>query len=411
MRANTASEHQTGMPLLLTSLDDLETTVSRSLSSADVSRIRIALEGVTDCVHPLRWSSIGQRRLMGQHRHQWLKVIAAFTLHPQTEGAVHDGPHPRWCKRLQRVCACCNSSRIIDTPNGVRVSATVCKDRCCPRCACARAKRIADRFSELIVKMDSPRMITLTLRDDGCTLAERLTRLMQSFRKLRALPWWKSRVRGGVYAVEVTRGSKLDHWHCHLHLVVDGEYMPQGELSRAWEKVTGDSRIVDIRAVFSAAKTAHYIGEYIGKPIGWDRWRIVDVAEFAAAMHGKRLAHSFGSLHNAKSEKSDELEQPRLARTLCKVSELHQWIEFGCAHAIAAADLMQQIRGPISVVVRHELDHRSPPPIHDLTPDLSCELAGLLDLASDAARERREPTPPPRRKPDPYIPRLLDPDR
>jgi len=64
--------------------------------------------------------------------------------------------------------------------------------------------------------------------------------------------------RGGGYAIEITWNARYG-WHVHLHSLVDGGYVPQAEIAAAWAEVTGDGRIVDIRAVRNPRQVFKYI--------------------------------------------------------------------------------------------------------------------------------------------------------
>lgn len=56
-------------------------------------------------------------------------------------------------------------------------------------------------------------------------------------------------VTAAVTSMEVTYNAERKTWHPHAHLLVEGDYLPQDELARAWEALTGDSRIVWIESV------------------------------------------------------------------------------------------------------------------------------------------------------------------
>lgn len=55
----------------------------------------------------------------------------------------------------------------------------------------------------------------------------------------------------------------------HAHLLVDMPYVPQPVISKAWEKITKDSYIVDIRRA-GKKKGLYYVAKYMGKPVFCD---------------------------------------------------------------------------------------------------------------------------------------------
>jgi len=95
--------------------------------------------------------------------------------------------------------------------------------------------------------------------------------------------------------LELTRNGVTGLWHPHLHLIVEGTYMPVGELSRRWLAVTGDSPIVDISLVRDDAAVARYVAKYLCKAI--PAVIVRDPASLDAAMlalKGRRTITTFG---------------------------------------------------------------------------------------------------------------------
>lgn len=400
------SDKQTGVPSS-SSLDPFETSGRRSPPTADVHSLRIWCEAELGGLHPLRGASTEQRRIFGRDWDQMLRVAAAFTLHPPTDDVVHEGVHPKWCKRLKRVCECCRLQRlVVREGGGAALRATPCRDRCCPRCASARAKRVADRIAQLVKRMNAPRFITLTIETDGLGLSEAMAKLTESWRRLRRQPEWKERVKGGVYTVEVTRGKDGDRWHPHLHAIVDGDFFLQRMLSDCWLRVTGDSPIVDIRAVIDRRNVAEYIGRYVGKPIGWASWKLEELSEFARAMQGKRLVHTFGNLHNVKCDPPDELLDVKGDRKLCRVRELYEMVERGIPDALNAWEIMQQLRGPMGAITRRARHSGECPICRDATEE---DLRSIADHLRNAIAERRRREMPTVRPPSPPHPTLTYP--
>jgi hypothetical protein len=91
---------------------------------------------------------------------------------------------------------------------------------------------------------------------------------------------------GGFMSVEVAGAV-------HLHVLGYLPFVPQAWLSSAWLAVTGDSPIVDVRAVRGATADAlREVVKYIGKAIGTgDTDRAV---ETWAAMKGRQVRRPWG---------------------------------------------------------------------------------------------------------------------
>lgn len=111
----------------------------------------------------------------------------------------------------------------------------------------------------------SLRMITLTALNYGGSLRDQIDKLKKDFRRLRQRKSWKQHVYWGVAVIEVTRNHATRTWHAHIHAIYAGEYYPHDELSSEWHKVTGDSYVVDIRAIKDKERALQYVTKYATK--------------------------------------------------------------------------------------------------------------------------------------------------
>ena len=112
-----------------------------------------------------------------------------------------------------------------------------CKLRYCPVCGVGLARDLEKRVTKIVARMRSPRFLTLTV-PSGPDLKERLDFLRKAFQRLRRSKVWKRYVRGGVAVLEITGGRRRG-WHPHVHVIVDGKFIPKPELVVAWQKATG----------------------------------------------------------------------------------------------------------------------------------------------------------------------------
>lgn len=212
----------------------------------------------------------------------------------------------------------CGACLWLQTEKGsgeLHLTANTCKDRWCQPCQAVRASQMAEAL-EITIADRPTRFVTLTLRASPTPLVDQLNRLFHSFSVLIRRAFWKAHVVGGAAFVEVKVGERSGLWHPHLHLLVEGSYIPQRELSQEWLAVTGDSSIVDVRKVDSYADRARYVTKYVTKPACTEVLNDPDrLDEMMIALRGRRLCTTFGSwrgvkLHPAKSE-APELQPVR----------------------------------------------------------------------------------------------------
>lgn len=199
---------------------------------------------------------------------------------------------------LERFASCGSGYWLLrdrKNPDSYRLALNCCHSRWCVPCQVARGSVIA-RNVAAATQNTTVRLLTLTLRASSAPLAETFDRLIRSFRKLRSLPTWKQHVAGALAFFEITRGQRTDHWHVHVHLLAHGKYWPRCELENTWERVTGDSRICDIRLVTSTRGVAYYVAKYTSKPIAPGRDATApDVLEAVRALHGRKLCFATGA--------------------------------------------------------------------------------------------------------------------
>lgn len=244
-------------------------------------------------------------------------------------------------KRAVRIDDCCSFPSVAVKSDGKpALILHRCKDRMCPRCQKQRSLTLSARIAELVKGMNAPRMVTLTLKHRNASLSQEHKRLADGFKALRKSKFWKANVKGGVYGIETPRNVQTQKWHCHMHLIVDGSFMSQKTLSAEWKIATGDSDIVDIRMVNDREKTAKYLAKYILKPNAVTEWDFLAVREFATALKGKRLVHTFGTLHGKNVDPAKDPAEATVDAPLCSLHRLTNWAERGHAAAQRAIEVL-----------------------------------------------------------------------
>lgn len=200
-------------------------------------------------------------------------------------------------RALARFAACGGNIWVASVAGEPALFCNSCHSRHCQ--TCARYKRqalVAAVAHRLQTARERCRFVTLTLRCQDVPLVDQLDRLYASFRRLRQRQWWKSRVEGGAVFIELKLGENSGKWHVHAHCLVEGKFLQQTELAAEWHKVTGDSYIVDVRAVVEDAKVASYVAKYATKPLHSNVVRSpAHLDECICAVRGRRLVQTFGT--------------------------------------------------------------------------------------------------------------------
>lgn len=188
----------------------------------------------------------------------------------------------------------------------ISMACNTCKDRLCGPCGAARAQRMVEAIVN--AKPNAPmRFVTLTLRCSHASLRAQLDRLYDCFNKLRRREFFKRHITGGVAMVEVKIGKGSGLWHPHLHLLVEGDFIPQRDLSSEWLEVTGDSSIVDVRRVENAGHAAAYCVKYGSKGCDSSVYNApTKLDEFLTSIKGRRFALTFGSWRGIKLSDGDD---------------------------------------------------------------------------------------------------------
>lgn len=185
--------------------------------------------------------------------------------------------------------------RNVDDPSSYRIAGSCCHDRFCVPCANERSRAIALNVIDF-AKDRRLRFLTLTLKATDQTLSEQIDRLLSAFQALRRRKFWTSRCFGGVAFLELNWNDKIGKWHPHLHILIEGNYLPHQALKKLWYHLTGDSWIVDIRAIRDATVATRYVTKYASKPLNNTFLHIPErLDEAIQSLKGRKLCLTFGT--------------------------------------------------------------------------------------------------------------------
>lgn len=278
--------------------------------------------------------------------------------------ALVDSYMPSHKRRSERLAGCCQGASFFIDPDLGKVRPWInrCRDRLCPYCAKSRSAHVAGQLLDAMMEMTRPRVIVLTVKSVELPLGEQLANLRNHLAKIRRLPFWKTAVAGGVYVLEITRNPKTGLWHPHIHVIYDGDYIPQRLLRRHWHDVTGSAEIVWIQAVDDRKGMAREMAKYIGKPQDVMKLPPYAIREYADAVHGSRMVQTFGNLHGRKVEDRDVKDRDKPSQYTVKISRLvhlaHKGLTTPQKLLVLIADRWPQFRS----YIYHQLPRLERPP-------------------------------------------------
>jgi len=199
--------------------------------------------------------------------------------------------------QARSMAGCAQSVHLyVDEPTAtVREYIHTCKARLCPLCGRRRSQHVADQMQPMVDAMSHPRHLVLTVKSAETPLREQITNLRRWFVKLRATPFWRANVTHGVYTVEATINVDTGQWHPHLHVIVDGNYLPHQKLRQLWHQVTGTADIVWISDAGNRQGLVRELCKYVGKPQNTSTWTLEQIRTYAASVKGTRMVQTFGT--------------------------------------------------------------------------------------------------------------------
>lgn len=229
----------------------------------------------------------------------------------------------------------CGAAAVVEfcrETNKYRVVGNTCKNRHCEPCQRAKANLLAANLRGKLEQKAKGRyrFVTLTLKHNEAPLREQIDRIYDCFKSLRKSQCWKSTQVGGAAILEIKWNPKDFHgndtkacWHVHLHVITEGGFLAQQTLSDAWQAATGDSYMVDIRALNEGKDAAHYVAKYVSKGTNDEVWTDPNARqEWILAMKGTRTAATYGSW--------------RGFALLGKIADKQEWTRIGTLTYIAS---------------------------------------------------------------------------
>lgn len=201
-----------------------------------------------------------------------------------------------------------------------KILANRCHDRFCPTCNRIKSGMLAKRLGKCM-DLDGIRFVTLTLLRSSDSLKKQIDRIYKCYAKLRRWKAWSCTQTASISFLETKFNHKAKQWHTHLHILTQGTFLPQKELSSKWKSITGDSYIVDIRQVKQKAEAINYVTKYAAKGVSMSALGDEEAAlEAISALSGRRLIISTGIWK--KIEKQDEIVEKAEWTPVCSLAKL-----------------------------------------------------------------------------------------
>lgn len=196
----------------------------------------------------------------------------------------------------------------------VRIVSNHCRLRWCPFCALVKAYKASLAIGEWVRKANHPKLLTLTLKSADLPLTVQIDQIYDAFRKLRKRNAFKFRIVGGFWFFQVTKSEKTGYWHPHVHCVCEGKFIPHETLKSLWERITGDSVVVDIRGIKDAKKVTNDVTRYISRPMSLKNLSTESMMDLFTSFHGRRLCGSFGTARLIAQKISKEFDRKKYVR-------------------------------------------------------------------------------------------------
>jgi len=180
-----------------------------------------------------------------------------------------------------------------------------CGNRLCEQCKKRNYARLLHRYNKVVSAVPSNKLsqLTLTYKNFQYLNSGQVVAIRNDLRKLRATKFFQDRVNGGLAVIEIKHVSDDLGWNLHIHILIDGFYVPHGVLSSLWHSITGHSYIVDVRREENSKSAFYHLLKYFLKtPIikGSDEEDLK--RQFNDAFRGSRNVMSFGSMYNPIDE-------------------------------------------------------------------------------------------------------------
>ncbi|PRR95130.1 protein rep, partial [Bacillus sp. NMCN6] len=198
------------------------------------------------------YSILDDKTATGKKRDWRGKKVRSSLVAAHYEGLEKRTGAPYYGKKAEKVCNCAEClvfRRDVETGRLRLSNAYFCKVRLCSMCAWRRSLKIASH-NKLIVEEANRQykpawiFLTLTVKNvEGDHLKQKITDMMQGFRKLFQYKKVKTGTLGFFRALEITKNHEKNTYHPHFHVLIPvrksyftHNYIKQSEWTSLWKR-------------------------------------------------------------------------------------------------------------------------------------------------------------------------------
>lgn len=208
----------------------------------------------------------------------------------------------------------------------VKIISRKCGLRWCPPCQKAKQAYITHVVAEWLKMFKHPKILTLTIKHQDDPLGEQISNLYKCFQNLKKRKFFKSRVTGGIWFFQIKRSKTDGLYHPHIHCLITGLFVPREQLSKLWLSITGDSPVVDIRAVKDPDTAVRHVARYASAPCDLSNLSTTEITDIIKSLHGRRIVGTWGlaksiSLTPKPTEEADVWESVGTFRTVIELAD------------------------------------------------------------------------------------------
>jgi hypothetical protein len=120
----------------------------------------------------------------------------------------------------------------------------------------------------------------------------------------------------GCWSIEVTHTQ--EGWHPHIHMLVDGPYVDQSQLTEDWRKATKRLGTITYIRDCKGEQTIAEVCKYSAKGSHIAKWTAARMLEFRDALAGARCFGCWGALYKARAQLRADLQAVQDLRTRCE---------------------------------------------------------------------------------------------